>query len=387
MYRLYGDGIHDDWPAIQTMIDSGTCQVILPAPKKHYLISRPLELPSFFQLTLPRYATVRLADNANCVMVKNKMKPDPACRLSPEAYENPVQSHLWGYVDDYAPDAPCENITLEGGIWDCNNEGQLPNPEQAKERPVREQYGCGMLFYNVKHLTLRSLTVKDPSQYAVTLDTVSDFTVEDITFDFNLGNPYPINMDGIHLDGNCHYGDIRNLKGTCYDDFVAINAHEGSRGDITHITVDGLYADYCHSAVRLLTVSQRVHHIHITNVHGNFYQYVVGLTKYYPGETTGSFDAITVDNIYAAKALPVRKGAFQHPPAGKPRDQLPYLYVQRNTRTGFLTVRDLHRREETLLKDTLTIGKNARERDGGENDLHHQPWFHRLPDLAECGLR
>ena len=35
MYNLYGDGIHDDQPAIQEMIDSGVCEVSLPAPQKH----------------------------------------------------------------------------------------------------------------------------------------------------------------------------------------------------------------------------------------------------------------------------------------------------------------------------------------------------------------
>jgi hypothetical protein len=32
--RLFGDGVHDDYPAIQEMIDSGVCEVSLPAPKK-----------------------------------------------------------------------------------------------------------------------------------------------------------------------------------------------------------------------------------------------------------------------------------------------------------------------------------------------------------------
>ena len=31
---LYGDGIHDDQPAIQELIDSGVCEVCLPAPAK-----------------------------------------------------------------------------------------------------------------------------------------------------------------------------------------------------------------------------------------------------------------------------------------------------------------------------------------------------------------
>ena len=58
--RLYGDGIHDDTAAIQELIDSGVCEVSLPAPEKFYLISKPLELPSNFRLVLPRFAEIRL---------------------------------------------------------------------------------------------------------------------------------------------------------------------------------------------------------------------------------------------------------------------------------------------------------------------------------------
>ena len=68
MHTLYGDGIHDDTLAIQELIDSGACEVILPAPKNFYLISKPLELHSNFRLVLPRFAEVRLAAGSNCVM-------------------------------------------------------------------------------------------------------------------------------------------------------------------------------------------------------------------------------------------------------------------------------------------------------------------------------
>ena len=351
MHILYGDGIHDDTAAIQELIDSGRCEVSLPVPEKFYLISKPLELPSDFRLVLPRFAEVRLADNSNCVMVRNKMVRDYAKRMDEDVYAHEVMRHLWSYIDD------CQNIELCGGIWNCNNQNQLPNPERKMSFSVREFYGCGMLFYNVRGFKLCNLTVKAPSQYGVAMDTVSYFTVENITFDYNDGNPYPINMDGIHLDGNCHYGTIRNLKGTCYDDLVALNAHEGSRGPITNIEIDGVYADYCHSAVRLLLVSENVEKIHISNVFGNFYQYCVGLTKFYPGDTTGCFDAITIDNVYAAKAMPVRKGDFQQPP--KIENAYPMIWVQANTRVKTLTVRDMHRREFTLPRDTVHVGANA----------------------------
>lgn len=76
MHILFGDGIHDDTDAIQEMIDSGCCEVVLPAPKVRYVISRPLELPSNFKLCLPRFAEIRLAKGSNCVMLKNKMVVD-----------------------------------------------------------------------------------------------------------------------------------------------------------------------------------------------------------------------------------------------------------------------------------------------------------------------
>ena len=99
---------------------------------------------------------------------------------------NEMCRHFWYYVNEYSPDAICENIEICGGIWNCNNMEQLPNPERKIDLSVREFYGCGMLFYNVKGFKICDLTVKDPSQYGVALDTVSEFTVENITFDYGM---------------------------------------------------------------------------------------------------------------------------------------------------------------------------------------------------------
>ena len=55
------------------------------------------------------------------------------------------------------------------------------------------------------------MTLKDPANFAVTLDSASYFTIENIRFDYNYGNPSAVNMDGIHFNGNCHYGVINNL--------------------------------------------------------------------------------------------------------------------------------------------------------------------------------
>jgi len=343
MHRLYGDGIHDDYPAIQELIDSGKREISLPLPEKFYLISKALELPSNFKLVLPRFALIRLADNANCVMVKNKT-------ITRENYvlNNSIMDFCEIYTDDYK----CENIEIMGGIWDFNNKNQIPNPIQTLHAP-NGYSGFGMLFYNVRGLTIRSLTLKDPVNFAVTLDTVSYFTVDDIQFDYNYGNPTATNMDGIHLNGNCHYGRITNLKGSCYDDVVAINADEGSNGPISNISVDGIFSEDSHSAVRLLTVTQPVENINITNVYGSYYQYCVGLTKYYPGETTGFFDNITISNVYASKAE--RYAIYQkgNSPA------YPFIFVQDETVTKNLYIKNLHRKEKINTVETLFVGKTA----------------------------
>ena len=199
-------------------------------------------------------------------------------------------------------------------------------------------------------------------------------------------------MDGIHLDGCCHYGVLRNLKGTCYDDLVALNAHEGSRGPITNILIDGLYAEECHRAVRLLTVHEEVENVRITNVYGTYYQYCIGISKFYPGENTGCYRGITLDHIYASKAMPVRQGAFQWPP--KTEQAFPLIWIQGKTVTHDLSVSELHRKEKALPKDTIYVGEKAYigqltvERAITENHTGGKmPLLHNKGHIARLALR
>ena len=352
MAILYGDGIHDDTAAIQEMIDSGVCEVKLPAPKSMYLISRPLELPSNFKLVLPRFAVIRLADNSNCFMLKNKTQFRFCWHVKAGASDN----------DFFCGDIPCteykgpaisENIEVEGGIWDFNNQGQLPNPQQHQSE--NDEYsGYCMFFFSVKHLRISSVTMRNPINFAITLDSVSYFTVENIDFDFNRGNPSLINMDGIHINGNSHFGVIRNLKGTCYDDLIALNADEGSCGNITNITIDGIYSENCHSAVRLLCRHTLVDKIHITNVYGTYYQYCIGITKYYSRVVqTGWFDTVTLDNLYVSKAK--RPADYPWPDSYV----YPLIYVEKGVRVKNLVIRTVHRREFTTPVETVLVGEGA----------------------------
>ena len=77
-------------------------------------------------------------------------------------------------------------------------------------------------------------------------------------------------MDGIHLDSGCRYGSIRNVRGTCYDDIVALNANDCYDGPIQDIEIDGVFGANSLRGVRLLSTSSLVSGISISNIYGTF---------------------------------------------------------------------------------------------------------------------
>jgi hypothetical protein len=186
------------------------------------------------------------------------------------------------------------------------------------------------------------------------MDYVDGFTVDNITFDFNGGNPHRINMDGIHLNGHCHNGTITNLQGACFDDLVALNAEEGSRGPITNIKINGIFAEGCHSAVRFLTVNQAVENITVENVYGTFYQYCIGFSKHYNGKTTGHYKNINLKNIFATKA-------YRHPYLYKWADSYvyPYIWIADEINIEDLTIDGVRRMEWNNNVETIFVGKNS----------------------------
>ena len=327
---LYGDGINDDTKALQAMLDTRQAYVKFPLPKVRYLIRKPLKIYSGQELFLDRYCHIKLMPNSNCVMLENA-----------------------------DPENGDKNITVTGGIWDLNNLEQEKNPIHFSGNPklflgfFPDVYnGTVISFYNVENLKIAHLTIKDPVTFSIMLNVVKYFTTEDITFDFNHGNPWAVNMDGVHLCGNCHFGVIRNLKGSCYDDMVAINADEGVAGPITDIQVDGLFADDCHSAVRLLSANHPVERVSISNVFGTYYQYCIGVTKYYAG-TNGYFDGIVLKNIFASKAP-------RHSVYRKDGSMVyPFIWLQRGLRVKNISIENVYRKEMNVAIETIGIDRGA----------------------------
>lgn len=337
---LHGDGVTDDTAAIQARLDTGASMVYLPPPAKNYLISKALAIGSGQELRLDRFTLVKLAPKSDCHMVINRN---------------------WKTGD--------RRVAVTGGVWDLDNVNQSPNPHQGRHcKPPREircpdhferDFFRGEIFCfdKVEDLTIKGVTMMNPTTYAIQLTRTSYFLVDDVTFDFRTWNPIRLNMDGVHLDGGCHHGKISNLRGTCYDDLVAVNANDGIcaayQGDITDLDIEGVYADYCHSAVRLLSNGTNVKRITIRNVHGNFYTYAVGFTHYFPQRPRGVFDDIVVEDVFAAKVFSPEEIGVNS------RVKFQPIQFQGPIDCGTITLRNLSRDERNIPVETIGIDPKA----------------------------
>lgn len=350
---LFGDGIHDDFLAIQELIDNSGSYLELPMPKVTYLISSTLVLPSDFKLVLPEKAVIKLKENSNCPMLKNSWQEIE----NSGKYVYVGRDKIWNYVNCISPkkEHQCKNISVYGGIWDFNNLNQKPNPLRSLDFLENERYtGFGFQFFNVENLTISSLTLKNPVTFGVTMDVISDFLVENITFDYTVGNPMTINMDGIHLNGMCYNGVIRNLKGACFDDLVALNASEGYKGEISDILVQNLYAENCHSAVRLLAINEPINNVKISGVKGTYYQYCIGISKFYDVPVTEGFDNIEIENVFASKA-PRTPEVFPYTDSYV----YPLIWIQDNVMVKKVKIKNLYRKERVTAIPTIYIGQNT----------------------------
>lgn len=348
MYTLYGNGVNDDYPALQELLDSGKAEVVLPRPQKNYLISKTLKIHSNQCLRMDRETVIALAYKANCTMIEN------------------------ADFNNFA-----ENICIDGGIWDMNHVNQAPNPyhfpdengetmqdKYKMDKTARRKYistltafdqrfytGHCMRFCRIKNFTIKNLTIKNPVVYGVQMGYIEEFVVENINFDYTEGSPKLWNMDGIHIEGNCKNGVVKNLVGACHDDTVAITADDGLYGPIENILVDGIKGYGAHSAVRLLSHGVPVKNITIRNVEGSYYVYAIGLTKYHGGEDErGIMQNITIENVTACACEGTKDvmGGYY-----------PFLWIQKGLDVENLMVNNVKREEKTFPTPFFKLDEGA----------------------------
>jgi hypothetical protein len=373
---LVGDGIADDTAAIQARLDSGKKFIYLPEPIKNYVIKKALVIHSDQTLKLDPQTIIRLADNACDYMLTNDRKAS--------ADGN-------------------KNIRIIGGIWDGNNLHQTCPYRHGdrSEGGLKKYMGNVIFLMNIEHLHLEGLTIKDPETFGVHLAKVRKFTVKDIVFDYNMEL---INEDGIHIKGPSSEGLVQNVKGNTNDDMVALNAddqpmYEPSRGPITDIRIDGVWADNGFTAIRLLSAGSPIKRIHISNIFGSYRLRGVLFSHYgiHKGEPR-LFEDIKIDHVYISKQLEPNikpqpnwimkpKGweleNGKHTPeelAAKPyfwwedvRKKNPIFTIEDGVTVDNLIITDFVRREWLSgASPTLVIGKNAIVRNLTLRDIIHE---------------
>ena len=81
---------------------------------------------------------------------------------------------------------------------------------------------------------------------------------------------------------------------------------------------------------------------------------IVGITRFYPTENKGFFDGITIDNIYASKAVRI-------PVYGKPATSCvyPLIYIQNKLHIKALKISNLNRREENVPVEAIFVGDDT----------------------------
>jgi hypothetical protein len=331
---VVGDGRNDDTAGLQAALDSGASIVFLPKPPGNYLISRTLTVHSAQTILVDRNAVIRLADHAHVHMLTN--------------------------ADHERGD---HGITVAGGIWDGNNLHQTceyhENDSNWRVPYDPERYlGVLMQFNRVKDLRIAHVTFKDPETFGFQGGNLERFTIEDVTFDYNLQR---LNMDGVHIHGNCHQGRITNLKGTTNDDLVALNADDGdmfemSRGPITDIQVDGIWSDNGYTAVRLLSAGSPVRRIKLSNIFGSYRYNVVSFTDHrVRPEEPRTFADISIEGVFCSKSTV----GMDADPSGKPWSGLAPIWIDAPAIVSNLVIRDYHRTEAALPTDDIHIEPGA----------------------------
>ena len=189
--------------AMQAVLDEAKF-LHIPAREKPYYIDAPLVLKSHAMLSADPRAEIRLKPGSNCCMVRNA---------------NIVELSGGPVPEDTRPD---NDLSIDGGVWTTLANAVSSNGNErgrsSKEKPVPGTHGV-ILLQNVRHVSVKNLTIRESRPFGVHLANAHDFRVENITLERQ-------KRDGVHVNGPASDGVIRGVRGDSHDDNIALNAWE-----------------------------------------------------------------------------------------------------------------------------------------------------------------
>ena len=250
-FGAFGDGIHDDYAAFQTALNSEVGTITIP--QGTYMISQTLKVPSNTEI---------LADRNAKIVMKSTM---PRKR----------NEFLLSNADTVNGN---KNIRIVGGIWDGNNTA----PENAKPDLFdKGGYSGAMLnFVNVEQLELRDMVLANSVTYYARISGVHHFEIMNIDL---ISDSFGQNQDGLHFGGNVKHGTVKNIRALSYgqtnDDMIALNADDSiervenldlCRDAIEDMSIENIYTENCHTIIRMLSVTAEIKNIRFKNIYGGF---------------------------------------------------------------------------------------------------------------------
>ena len=208
------------------------------------------------------------------------------------------------------------DIAVEGGVWDGNNQGK------GNQKPdIFDKNGyCGTVlnFVNVKGLQLKNLVVANSVTYNVRMSGIENFEISDISF---LSDCFGKNQDGLHFGGRVRNGTVKNIRALSYgqtnDDLIALNADDSIervenldiyRDYIENVTFENLFAENCHTIIRILSIDAPIRNVHIKNVYSGFRCYAINadaarycktplFTEENKPQGVGRIENVTIENM------------------------------------------------------------------------------------------
>lgn len=329
---LYADGIHDDTPALQQMLDArGIVTVDRPGT---YLITKTLIIHSNTRLVFAPGVHLLAAPMSRCALLEN---------------------------EQFADGGRDENIEIVGGIWDGNcDEMGLDASYETEHRldvPYDPRLFKGKLirFAHIDRLSLSKMTVRNPASYGIQIADARGFVVRDLFFDYNWHFGC---TDGVHINGPSYDGVIENLSGTTNDDMVGMTTYdeehaEVSKGPIERISIRNISAQNGYSAVRLLSGENfPMRHVHLDGICGTYRHHAVVISNHNRRPGTVWFDDLVIENVFASKSnVPLTPEC--HIKWEKYADRDAFIYFGWDAVCGNVTVRNLHRHQEHSTESPL----------------------------------
>jgi len=338
---LHPDGIRDNTPALQSMLDS--CGIVTIDRPGTYLISKTLIIHSNTRLVLSPGAKLVAAPMSRCALIENE--------------------HFSGGGRD-------RSIEIIGGIWDgnCDEMGLDPVYEAVhrQDEPYSPSLFKGKLvrFAHVDNISLEKMTVRNPVSYGIQIADSVGFVVRDICFDYNwhFGT-----TDGVHINGPAENGVIENLYGTTNDDMVSLTTVDEShaeitKGGISNVIIRNISAKNGYSGVRLLSAGDYdMRCIHVSDIYGDYRHNAVLISQHNirPGTRTW-FDDITVEHVHASKSTtPLPDDCFRYWEKNA-IEKLPVVWIEKGIKAGSITLRHIRRHERAQTEGALLkIDKGA----------------------------